>query len=63
MSDATAVLLRLNTAIMALHSAIAEAAQPAAERDEVLMECLLEALRHAQRAEAIVNRREKGKTP
>jgi hypothetical protein len=58
MTDNTAVLLRLNTAVMALHSAIAEAAQPAAERDEVLMECLLEALRHAQQAEAIVDKRD-----
>ena len=55
MSDTAAILVRLNTAVMALHSAIAEAAQPVATRDAAVMESLLEALRHAQQAQAILN--------
>jgi hypothetical protein len=55
MTDPTNVLVRLNTAVMALHSAIAEVAQPTGTRDAVLMESLLEALRYAQQAQAILN--------
>lgn len=47
------VQVRLNTADLALQSAVAETAQPINERDQELMEHILEALRDVQLAQEI----------
>jgi hypothetical protein len=49
--QAIAVIARLGTAVMALESAAAEAAQPVASRDVELLEMLLDALRLARLAQ------------
>lgn len=48
-----AVKLRLDTAAMALRSALGEAAQPVEQRDDALMEQLLDALNHVEHAQMI----------
>ena len=45
-----AVQLRLNTAAMALQSAITEAAHPPKERDDALMACMLSSLTYTNNA-------------
>ena len=50
-----AVQVRLNTAAMALKSALAEAVQPVKERDELLLEQLFDALDHIEHALELCN--------
>ena len=56
-STLIAIKLRLDTAAMALRSALGEAAQPVEQRDELVMEQLFDALDHVEHAQKICDER------